>query len=50
MERPEPFDWPVEKLLKAFKASKCLKIIPDDAWYADIDWASDRWTHSDSFK
>jgi hypothetical protein len=47
MERPEPFDWPVKKLLEVFKASKCLKIIPDDAWYADIHWASDRWTHSD---
>ncbi len=30
MERPEPFDWPVDKLLEAFKSSRCLDEVNKD--------------------
>ena len=41
MERPEPFDWPVEKLLDAFKTSRCLKKMDIDGTVS-IGWSSDR--------
>ena len=39
MERPEPFDWPVEKLLDAFKKSRCLAKIKNG------DTVSIGWNH-----
>jgi hypothetical protein len=44
MERPEPFDWSVEKLIEVFKSSRCLKKIDDDAWYASIGWSNSRYS------
>jgi len=40
MERPEPFDWPVEKLLDTFKKSRCLKKIDIDDTVS-IGWSND---------
>jgi hypothetical protein len=44
MKRPEPFDWPVEKLLEVFISSRCLKKISDDARYASIGWSNYRYS------
>ena len=44
MERPEAFDWSVEKLIEVFKSSRCLKKIDDDAWYASIGWSNYRYS------
>ncbi len=42
LKRPEPFDWPAEKLLEFFKTSKCLARLYDKPTL--YEFASFRWS------